>query len=227
MLQVFSRKRAINFRALLRKMNYNDKVSYNSTPPCSELMNRFINSPHNQVINPPHNELMHATHIQTHIQTHISHTRMTCIPSPHHFCVTYTCCMAHIVTHMCASRHTSECFMTHTQMNHDTHMNESCHTHEEHDSRGTTLVVVGRQHVYSTVPFSSFRLTAHELLHSHFDLHHFTDWYCRWLWLCSERREVGSRGEVELGGGTTRRWIDSGKERDRDGRGRESRPLGK
>jgi len=129
MLQVFSRKRAIHFRALLRKMNYNDEASYDSTPPCSESMNRFMNSPHIQVINPPRNELMHATRIQT----HISHTRMTRIPSPPHFCVTYTCCMVHIVTHMCASRHTSERVMSltsHICVRHVTHQKESCHSHE-------------------------------------------------------------------------------------------------
>jgi len=35
-LQVISRgKRATNYRALLQKMTYEDKASYNSTPPCS------------------------------------------------------------------------------------------------------------------------------------------------------------------------------------------------
>jgi len=33
-LQVIFRKRATNFRALLRKMTYKDKASYDSTPPC-------------------------------------------------------------------------------------------------------------------------------------------------------------------------------------------------
>jgi len=36
-LQVIFRKRATNHRALLRKMTYEDKASYDSTPPCSEL----------------------------------------------------------------------------------------------------------------------------------------------------------------------------------------------
>ena len=34
-LQVIFRKRATNYRALLRKMIYKDKVSYDSTPPCT------------------------------------------------------------------------------------------------------------------------------------------------------------------------------------------------
>jgi len=34
MLQVMFRKRATNHRALLRKMTYEDKASYDSTPPC-------------------------------------------------------------------------------------------------------------------------------------------------------------------------------------------------
>jgi len=33
-LQVVFRKRATNYRALLRKMTYEDKVSYESAPPC-------------------------------------------------------------------------------------------------------------------------------------------------------------------------------------------------
>ena len=36
-LQVIFRKRATNYRALLRKMTYTDKASSASTPPCSEL----------------------------------------------------------------------------------------------------------------------------------------------------------------------------------------------
>jgi len=34
-VQVIFRKRANNYRALLRKMTYEDKASYDSTPPCS------------------------------------------------------------------------------------------------------------------------------------------------------------------------------------------------
>jgi len=34
-LQVIFRKRATNYRALLRKMTYEDKASYDSTPPCT------------------------------------------------------------------------------------------------------------------------------------------------------------------------------------------------
>ena len=34
-LQVILRKRASNYRALLRKMTYGDKASYDSTPPCT------------------------------------------------------------------------------------------------------------------------------------------------------------------------------------------------
>jgi len=35
MLQVIFRKRATNYRALSRKMTNKEKVSYDSTPPCS------------------------------------------------------------------------------------------------------------------------------------------------------------------------------------------------
>jgi len=34
-LQVSFRKRATNYRALLRKMTYEDKAPYASTPPCT------------------------------------------------------------------------------------------------------------------------------------------------------------------------------------------------
>jgi len=40
-LQVIFRKRATNYRALLRKMTYEDKASYDSTPPCSTF-NRVV-----------------------------------------------------------------------------------------------------------------------------------------------------------------------------------------
>jgi len=36
-LQVICRKRATNYRALLRKMTWKDKASYRSSPPCSYL----------------------------------------------------------------------------------------------------------------------------------------------------------------------------------------------
>ena len=35
-LQVILRKRATNYRALLRKMTYRDKASHDSTPPCTK-----------------------------------------------------------------------------------------------------------------------------------------------------------------------------------------------
>ena len=38
-LQVILRKRATNYRALLRKMTSEDKVSYDSTPPCTQVTN--------------------------------------------------------------------------------------------------------------------------------------------------------------------------------------------
>jgi len=37
-LQVLFRKRATNYRALLWKMTYEDKASYDSTPPCSKVL---------------------------------------------------------------------------------------------------------------------------------------------------------------------------------------------
>jgi len=36
-LQVILHKRATNYRALLQKMTYEDKASYDSTPPCTHF----------------------------------------------------------------------------------------------------------------------------------------------------------------------------------------------
>ena len=41
-LQVIFRKRATNYRALLRKMAYKDEASYNSTPPCIISMKKCL-----------------------------------------------------------------------------------------------------------------------------------------------------------------------------------------
>ena len=41
-LQVVFRKRATNYMALLRKMTYEDKASYDSTPPCNKLTSEKI-----------------------------------------------------------------------------------------------------------------------------------------------------------------------------------------
>jgi len=40
-LQVIFRKRATNYRALLRKMTYEDKASYDFTPPCGGMVISF------------------------------------------------------------------------------------------------------------------------------------------------------------------------------------------
>jgi len=41
--QVIFRKRATNYRALLREMNYKDKASYGSSPPCNVLI-KFVST---------------------------------------------------------------------------------------------------------------------------------------------------------------------------------------
>jgi len=51
-LQVISRKRATNCRALLHKMTYEDKASYGSSPPCTRTVlfwGRGLLSPMNHV----------------------------------------------------------------------------------------------------------------------------------------------------------------------------------
>ena len=40
-LQVIIRQRATDYRALLRKMTYEDKASYDSTPPCTRLFEAY------------------------------------------------------------------------------------------------------------------------------------------------------------------------------------------
>jgi len=40
-LQVISRKRATNYRALLRKMTYEYRASFDSTPPCTTLIDQW------------------------------------------------------------------------------------------------------------------------------------------------------------------------------------------
>jgi len=47
-LQVIFRKKATNYRALLRKMTYEDKASYGSSPPCTHQVD-FIGVNLNQV----------------------------------------------------------------------------------------------------------------------------------------------------------------------------------
>ena len=41
-LQVIFRKRATNYRALLRKMTYKDEASYDSTPPCIHIWYMYV-----------------------------------------------------------------------------------------------------------------------------------------------------------------------------------------
>jgi len=41
-LQIIYRKRATNYGALLRKMTYRDKASYDSTPPCTILLSVYL-----------------------------------------------------------------------------------------------------------------------------------------------------------------------------------------
>jgi len=41
-LQVIFRKRATNYRALVRKMTYEDKASYGSSPPCTSIYGGYM-----------------------------------------------------------------------------------------------------------------------------------------------------------------------------------------
>ena len=56
-LQVIFRKRATNYRALLRKMTCKDKASYDSTPPCTKYA-QMIQVQHFVLENSSHRELV-------------------------------------------------------------------------------------------------------------------------------------------------------------------------
>ena len=80
-LQIIFHKRATKYRSLLRKMTYKDKGSYESSPPCTKDMQKYI-------------YLLMCVHIYRdtylYTETHIdSHT---------HIYITYTC-IFHIVLH--------------------------------------------------------------------------------------------------------------------------------
>ena len=60
-LQVIFRKRATNYRALFRKMIYEDKASYDSTPPCMNETKTFTCTDKN---------MSHVTHMSETCCTH-------------------------------------------------------------------------------------------------------------------------------------------------------------
>ena len=121
MLQVFSRERATNYRAVWREMTDIDKASYDSTPPCTWLR--------------------HATHTKESRYTHervMSHTKESCHTRKSH--VTHERVMSHTKESCHTSEwctrlqqfmvqcHTHEWVMSHTWMSHVTCMNTSWHT---------------------------------------------------------------------------------------------------
>ena len=64
-LHVISRKRATNYRALLRKMTCKDKASHGPSPPCNSstlMCARALSHAHT-----------HVPHMHTHAHTHIPH----------------------------------------------------------------------------------------------------------------------------------------------------------
>jgi len=82
-LQVIFRKRATNYRALLRKMTYKDKASYGSSPPCGTAT--VIRHRHCAAIATSH------AHARTHSRTHThTHTHMYSLSLTHTHTYTHT-----------------------------------------------------------------------------------------------------------------------------------------
>ena len=147
-LQVIFRKRATNYRALLRKMTYEDMASYDSTPPW--IYSGYMLMLQTWVMS--RMRMSHATHTNGSCQTyewvmlhvwmsHVTQMRESLhmyITRMHVLCLMYECvrshswmrlCMRH-VTFMNGSCHIYECVMSHLWMRHVTFMNASCHIYE-------------------------------------------------------------------------------------------------
>jgi len=79
-LQVYFRKRVTNYRALLRKMTYEDKASYVSLPPCIteliciNLTNEWVSSFNVCHCQKSHTQWRSSTHWNTKTHTHIEWT---------------------------------------------------------------------------------------------------------------------------------------------------------
>ena len=69
-LQVIFRKRATNYRALLRKMTYEDKASYDSSPPCTPVSPSPLHvRTHTHAHAPTHpHKHTHKSHVHVHMQ---------------------------------------------------------------------------------------------------------------------------------------------------------------
>jgi len=74
-LQVIFRKRATNYMALLQKMTYEDKASYDSTPPCTSHHNTLQHTQKNDSTWYPQTL---ATHCNTLYHTSLQHTATHC-----------------------------------------------------------------------------------------------------------------------------------------------------
>jgi len=73
-LQVIYRKRATNYRAVLRKMTCKDKASYDSTPPCiSHTYQTYVS--HIRITHTYHAYVSHIRITHTY-HTYVSHIRM-------------------------------------------------------------------------------------------------------------------------------------------------------
>jgi len=101
-LQIIFRERATNHRALLRKMTYADKASYDSTP--------------------------HETEWLQWVMWFVFVTRMSASCRTYKWGSSHLW-VSH-VTHINEPSHTYEWVMSHIWMSHVSHMNLSCHTYE-------------------------------------------------------------------------------------------------
>jgi len=187
-LQVIFRKRASNYSALLWKVTYEDKGSYESSPPyiqvyCSQLNalslllrmhsthithTLFRLTPHT------HSLTTHTTHIHfrlvphTHsLLTHITHTLANALTSHTHFRLTSH---THSLMHLSHITHT---LIPHT-LPHHTHFRLTPHTHSVIHSNHITHTLVPSTNSTHTNPthnptsHTHFRLTphTHSLIHS-------------------------------------------------------------
>jgi len=142
-LQVIFRKRATNYRAVLWKVTYKDKASYESSPPCKWVTVLYCHVPrvcvtclmcvcHVVAFRRGWMSMVYiciCMYIYTHTRTHV------CVHMYIHICtgVPWHVCMPCHVTHTYVMAHTHTRGHTHTR--HVTHTHVMSHTHTPDISR--------------------------------------------------------------------------------------------
>jgi len=85
-LQISFRKRATDFRALLRKMTYGGKAFFDATPPCTTHMSHTC---HTLYYSDLKRGYTHVTHMSHTCHTHVTHMSHTCYTHATH--MLHTC----------------------------------------------------------------------------------------------------------------------------------------